>query len=384
MKAWVEHYARLLNVEFEWRNNELPEKAFVCQERSCGGSRVAWVWTNGLCLSSRVCATMPRAMCGSMVNTVRSLVWELVCIRTLSLAHCSSSWCWKRCHASSALVCHGSFSILMTWCSLQTPRRSVSPSTRHGRLAWKAEGSVLTWRKPSSWSPVLTWMSYRNQAIILVLSAARVSATTPLSACSASYGSTRGAVAWLVDLWTSGTTFVPPRCKSNSRPIDVRPMTQLDVKGIKLDMEEFPLSGWHAVLWWGLWQCHCCRILCGLGKVQETTACPHLQAPLLHCLARYTRPVATRLCSMVAKCGILKWLRCNDCTMIRWICGTKDWVETSSVSLLQKLGIKDFTTVLRNGQLTWYGHVQHASSCIKSVTELPHPGPRGKGRSRKT
>ena len=28
----------------------------------------------------------------SMVNTVGSLVWELVCIRALSLAHCSSSW----------------------------------------------------------------------------------------------------------------------------------------------------------------------------------------------------------------------------------------------------------------------------------------------------
>ena len=25
MKAWVEHYARLPNVEFEWPSNELPE-----------------------------------------------------------------------------------------------------------------------------------------------------------------------------------------------------------------------------------------------------------------------------------------------------------------------------------------------------------------------
>ena len=25
MKAWVEHYAKLLNVEFEWPSNELPE-----------------------------------------------------------------------------------------------------------------------------------------------------------------------------------------------------------------------------------------------------------------------------------------------------------------------------------------------------------------------
>ena len=154
---------------------------------------------------------MPGALCGSMVNTVRSLAWELVCIRALFSAHCSSSWCWKHCHASSAPVCHGSFSMLMTCCSSQTPRRSVSPSlsSRHGRLVWKVKGSVLTWRKPSSWCLVLTWMSYRNQASIPVLSAARVSATTPLSACSASYGSARGTAASLVDWWMPGTTPAP-------------------------------------------------------------------------------------------------------------------------------------------------------------------------------
>ena len=174
----------------------------MCQEKSCGVPWGVWVWTNRL--SSRVCTTMPGAVCGSMVNTVMSLAQELVCIRALSLSHCSSSWCCKRCRVSSALVCHGSFSMLMTWCSSQTPRRSVSPSSRHGRLAWKVKGSVLTWRKPSSWSTLLTWMSYRSQESIPVLSAARVSATTPLSACSASYGSTKDAAASLVDWWMSG------------------------------------------------------------------------------------------------------------------------------------------------------------------------------------
>ena len=80
----------------------------------------------------------------------------------------------------------------------------------------------------------------------------------------------------------------------------------------------------------------------------------------------------------------LKQLCRNDRAMIRWICGTKDRVDTSSVSLLQKLGIKDITAVLRSGRLRWYGHVQRAMSRIKSVTDLPLPGPRGKGRPRKT
>ena len=77
----------------------------MCQERSCDGPWGAWVWINGLCSASRACTTMPGARCGSMVNTGRILAWELECIRALSLAHCSSSWCWKRFCISSALVC---------------------------------------------------------------------------------------------------------------------------------------------------------------------------------------------------------------------------------------------------------------------------------------
>ena len=67
----------------------------------------------------------------------------------------------------------------------------------------------------------------------------------------------------------------------------------------------------------------------------------------------------------------LKWLDHNDHFMICWICGTKDRDETFSVSLLQKLCIKDITAVPHSGQLRWYGHVKHATSCIKYVTDLP-------------
>ena len=162
----------------------------MCLERSCGRPWGAWVWTNRLCVIQ------------GMDHNAR---------RALFSAHCSSTWCSKNCRASSALVCHGCFSMLMTWCSSQTPRRSVSPSlsSRQRRLVWEVKGSVVTLRKPSSWSLVLTWMSYRKQASIPVLSAARVSATTPLSACSASYGSARGTVASLVDWWMPGTTPAP-------------------------------------------------------------------------------------------------------------------------------------------------------------------------------
>ena len=73
--------------------------------------------------------------------------------------------------------------------------RSVSPSSRRGRLAWKVRGSASTWRRPSSWFLVMAKMSSRNLASIPVLSAAVVSAATPSCAHSACCRSTRSAVA---------------------------------------------------------------------------------------------------------------------------------------------------------------------------------------------
>ena len=71
----------------------------------------------------------------------------------------------------------------------------------------------------------------------------------------------------------------------------------------------------------------------------------------------------------------------NNCTVIRWICGTKDQDETLSSPLLQKLGIKVITTVLRSIRLRWHGYVQCASSFIRDLTL---PGPRRRGRHRNT
>ena len=74
----------------------------------------------------------------------------------------------------------------------------------------------------------------------------------------------------------------------------------------------------------------------------------------------------------------------HDHTMIRWICGIEDRDETPSVSLLQKLGTEDITSVLRCRQFRCYGQVQRATSCIKSITNFPLPSTRKKGRPQKT
>ena len=73
----------------------------------------------------------------------------------------------------------------------------------------------------------------------------------------------------------------------------------------------------------------------------------------------------------------LQQLHHNDCDMIHWIWGTNDWDETPSASLLQELGIDDIRKVIRSRQLRWYVHVQRATSCIKSVTDLAIPALEG-------
>ena len=93
-------------------------------------------------MSFKSCTPMPRVVSRSIVITIMSLAWELMCIRTLPLAHWSSFWCGRRFHMSLTLVCCGSFSSLKTCCSSQTPRRSVSPSSRHGRKVWKVKSSI--------------------------------------------------------------------------------------------------------------------------------------------------------------------------------------------------------------------------------------------------
>ena len=50
----------------------------------------------------------------------------------------------------------------------------------------------------------------------------------------------------------------------------------------------------------------------------------------------------------------------------------------------QKLDLDEITAVLRTRHLRWYGHVQRATSCINSITQLGVPGTRNRGRPRKT
>ena len=141
----------------------------------------------------------------------------------------------------------------------------------------------------------------------------------------------------------------------------------------------FLLHLWYTVLRWGLWQCRCCQKLLPVltfrhlspkicGKVYVTCVC----SAVFHGSKTWgpTPPELRQLC-------------CNHHAMICWICGIKDRDETPSTLLIQKLDTKDITSVLCCRRLRWYGHVQRAISCIKSITNFQIPGTEKKGRPRK-
>ena len=145
------------------------------------------------------------------------------------------------------------------------------------------------------------------------------------------------------------------------------------------------LSGWHAVLWWGLWQCHCRQMLCGLGKVKETTACSHLQALVsygawqgIHGL--YPLGYAPWCKTWGPNILDLKWLFRHDLTMIGWICGTNDRVETSSVSLPHKIGIRILQQAFTVGgwdSMDMYSVPRHVSNLSQTFCFLVPEGKKG-------
>ena len=70
--------------------------------------------------------------------------------------------------------------------------------------------------------------------------------------------------------------------------------------------------------------------------------------------------------------------------MIGWICGVKPHDEVPMETLYTKLGIQEVAIALRTKRLRWNGHVASASSWTNSITSIAIPGPRGRGRPRKS
>ena len=164
-----------------------------------------------------------------------SLAWESMCIRVLSLAHCSSSWCWRHFHVSSARVCHGSFSTLMTWSSSDTQEEFISELK-----AWKAgmesKGTYVKMKKNK-------FLVFGDGHYVLMKSG-----KYPRAACSSGVGSNsihysqymqrvHNQRSGITKRLAADSSYVCHRCKGEARPINGRAVTEVDVDGTMLDVE---------------------------------------------------------------------------------------------------------------------------------------------------
>ena len=193
-----------------------------------------------------------------MVSIVRSLLWELICttgvffspllfmlvLKALS-RECISKLSWELLYADDLVLIADTLDDMC-----------VSPRSRHGRLAWKVNGSVSTWRRSRSWSPVL---AQELRQLPLMLSAAH----------SARDGFTRSAATPLIDLV----------CRMCRARLGLSTEDQcLRWMLTKPCLMWRPLSSTWMTR--GLWQFHYRLMLWGLGNVHETPAHLHHQVLL--------------------------------------------------------------------------------------------------------
>lgn len=192
------------------------------------------------------------------------------------------------------------------------------------------------------------------------------------------------------DRLITNPSYVCPRCLGQARPIDGRPVTQVDVDGTQLDVEAS--------------FCYLGDMLCAGGgcelaiKTRCCTAWGKFKKLLPILTSKHvslnTRGKVFSACVRSALLhGSETWapsssdiqrLRRNDRSMIRWICGVKPNDEVPIGRLCTRLGVQEVTDALRTKRLRWYGHVIRASSCINSVMSLSVQTSYGRGRPRKT
>ena len=139
-------------------------------------------------------------------------------------------------------------------------------SSRRERQAWKVKGSMSTWRRPRSWSPMLE-LSSRNPAS----TPAVVSATSPSCARKASCWSTGGTVRLVAD-----PNYVCHRWQYSAHQWQNRDWSACRRYHAWCGGHSL-LPRRHAVVRLRLWQCHCRQMFRGLWKVRETLASPNQQ-----------------------------------------------------------------------------------------------------------
>ena len=194
----------------------------------------------------------------------------------------------------------------------------------------------------------------------------------------------------VIDRLSDNPEYICPHCQGTARPIDGRPINEVFVDEVKMDV--VPSF------------CYLGDMLSAGGgcDLAVTTRCSVPWGKFRKLLPILTsKHVSLKTCGKLFSCfvcsvmlhasetwaptvSVLQRLQLNDRSMIRWICNTRARDRVPSSELLTKVGIVDITLLLRENRLRWFGHVQHAPTCIKTICDLPVPGRRRHGRPMKS
>lgn len=186
------------------------------------------------------------------------------------------------------------------------------------------------------------------------------------------------------------SNFICQRCLGSARPIDGRPVTQMDVDGTPLDVEaSFCYLGDTLCAGGGCERAIATRCCVAWGKFRKLL--PILTSKHVSLKTRgkvFSACVRSAMLhgseSWAPNAHDLQRLRRNDRAMVRWICAARPTDEISSEELHKQLGVIEIDSLLRSRRLRWYGHVQRATSSINSTFSMTIPGSRGRGRPKKT
>ena len=182
------------------------------------------------------------------------------------------------------------------------------------------------------------------------------------------------------------------RCKGTARPLDGRPQREAQVRPDKLEVvASFCYLGDMLSAAGGCELSTTTRVKTAWKKFKElkpVLSSHHLsfktrgrvystcvRSAMLH--ASETWPV-TKPC--------LQRLQRNDRAMIRQICNVKpqDTATIRSIELLARLGIEDLDLILKERRLRWYGHVERSNGAVKTAFDIQVNGKRGPGRPKMT
>ena len=139
--------------------------------------------------------------------------------------------------------------------------RSVSPSSRHVRLAWKVKGSG------SHEEDQVPGLQHWAVGLDVLENWGKYSC-----AVYSSGGGNNSIECSRFKVW------VYKKCSSITGWLVALPVTQVDVDGTMLMSRPLSATWVTCCAPVGVGQCHCCQTVRGLGKVNETFACPFHQA----------------------------------------------------------------------------------------------------------